>query len=256
MLRRRLPWPTMNKLASPITYPWKMLSEKFSDWRGTRILSRLEGGDHWNDIGINQFNFLVGEGLKPHHYLLDVACGSFRAGRLLIPYMEKGHYFGFDRSRKHLDAGMRYVLKPLQLIAKKPFIQQIELTESGHDYARKLGWSQFNFIWVHAVLDHMPHPVIRQCLKDFSRILNPGGHLYATIFLNPYGPDYSEPILHLRNGSSERAVFTHPDKEYWHHTIQFFEETISEISGLKLEGCLSSYPHPLGLQVLKFTCQI
>ncbi len=79
-----------------------------------------------------------------------------------------------------------------------------------------------------------------------------GGRLYATIFLNPHGPDFLEPIIHPRNGSLQGAIVTFPDREYWHHTLEFFEGIVNEIPELQLDACLYDYPHPLGLRVLRF----
>src|SRR6476620_10345865 len=54
-------------------------------------------GGLWDEIGQLQFDFLVSNGLKPQHYLLDIACGSLRAGIHFIPYLETGHYLGIDK---------------------------------------------------------------------------------------------------------------------------------------------------------------
>ena len=40
------------------------------------------------------FNLLTCLGLRQHHRVLDIGCGSLRSGRLLIPYLNKGNYFG------------------------------------------------------------------------------------------------------------------------------------------------------------------
>jgi hypothetical protein len=42
---------------------------------------RAAVGGHWHDVGRLQFETLVGLGLRPEHTLLDMPCGSFRAGR-------------------------------------------------------------------------------------------------------------------------------------------------------------------------------
>src|SRR5687768_2590652 len=43
-----------------------------------------------------QFNLLTMLGLRDEHYLLDIGCGSLCAGRLLIPYLRPGRYFGIE----------------------------------------------------------------------------------------------------------------------------------------------------------------
>src|SRR5216684_3760408 len=53
-------------------------------------------GGHWDHMGRLQISYLMEHGLQPHHYLLDVACGSLRAGRYFILYLQPGHYYGLD----------------------------------------------------------------------------------------------------------------------------------------------------------------
>jgi hypothetical protein len=53
-------------------------------------------GGLWHELGELQFKFLVDHGLRPEHVLLDVACGSLRAGARLIPYLNAGNYLGID----------------------------------------------------------------------------------------------------------------------------------------------------------------
>ena len=47
-------------------------------------------------IAAMTFNLLTTLGLRQHHSLLDVGCGSLRIGRLLIPYLNRKKYFGLE----------------------------------------------------------------------------------------------------------------------------------------------------------------
>ncbi len=47
-------------------------------------------------MGELQFKFLVGWGLRPGDFLLDVGCGCLRGGVHFVRYLEAGHYFGID----------------------------------------------------------------------------------------------------------------------------------------------------------------
>src|SRR5258705_9481939 len=47
-------------------------------------------------MGATQFRLLCTLGLRSHHSVLDFGCGSLRAGRLLISYLDKGKYFGIE----------------------------------------------------------------------------------------------------------------------------------------------------------------
>ena len=52
--------------------------------------------DKYDLIASMQFNLLTFMGLRDYHKLLDIGCGSLRVGRLLIPYLLKGNYFGLE----------------------------------------------------------------------------------------------------------------------------------------------------------------
>jgi hypothetical protein len=54
-------------------------------------------GGLWGQIGRLQFEFLVKAGLRPADTLLDLACGSLRAGIHFIRYLDPGHYLGIDK---------------------------------------------------------------------------------------------------------------------------------------------------------------
>lgn len=47
-------------------------------------------------IAATTFNLLTCLGLRQHHKLLDVGCGSLRNGRLLIPYLNPKCYYGIE----------------------------------------------------------------------------------------------------------------------------------------------------------------
>jgi hypothetical protein len=163
----------------------------------------------------------------------------------------EGRYFGMDKNSSLLRAGVERVLMPSHLMEKKPQIFKVELSVEPLNLREILG-ARFEYVWVHALFDHISPEVIRRCLHDLAEVLVSGGRLYATIFLNPYGPDFLGSITWPRNGSLHGAIVTFPDREYWHHTLGFFEEIAREISELRLDACIDDYPHPLGLKVLRF----
>jgi len=50
-------------------------------------------------IAATTFNLLTTAGLRQHHKLIDIGCGSLRVGRLLIPYLNRGNYIGVEPNR-------------------------------------------------------------------------------------------------------------------------------------------------------------
>ncbi|MBI4770997.1 MAG: hypothetical protein HY784_11470 [Chloroflexi bacterium] len=107
-------------------------------WRLQGKHYRSAAGGEWERVGQLQYDFLVGRGLKPEHYLLDVACGSFRAGRFLIKYLKPGHYFGFDGDPELLREGQEKALGPAGLLEKKPQIQALLLGPQPLDLRARL----------------------------------------------------------------------------------------------------------------------
>src|ERR1051325_7837706 len=57
-------------------------------------------------IAAMTFNLLTTLGLRQHHSLLDVGCGSLRIGRLLIPYLNRGKYFGVEPNKWLVEEGI------------------------------------------------------------------------------------------------------------------------------------------------------
>src|SRR5881275_1842689 len=85
---------------------------------------RAAVGGHWDDVGRLQFETLVALGLRPEHRLLDMPCGSFRAGRFFADYLEPGNYIGVDADAELIDAGRKQLGRPFvrrrpQLLARR-----------------------------------------------------------------------------------------------------------------------------------------
>src|SRR3954467_13429549 len=58
-------------------------------------------------IAAMTFNLLTTLGLRQHHSLLAGRCGSLRIGRLLIPYLNRGKYFGVEPNDGLVEEGIR-----------------------------------------------------------------------------------------------------------------------------------------------------
>src|SRR2546430_14001113 len=71
-------------------------------------------------IAAMTFNLLTTLGLRQNHSLLDVGCGSLRIGRLLIPYLNRGNYFGVEPNEWLVEEGIRRELGEALLEIKRP----------------------------------------------------------------------------------------------------------------------------------------
>jgi len=76
--------------------------------------------DKYDIIGALQFCVLVNLGLREYHKLLDIGCGSLRGGRLFVPYLSKGHYFGLEPDSLLVRDGIKNELGGSILIVKAP----------------------------------------------------------------------------------------------------------------------------------------
>lgn len=76
-------------------------------------------------IAASVFNLLTNNGLRQHHKLLDIGCGSLRLGRLFIPYLNRGKYIGVEPNKWLVSEGIKNeVGKDLVRIKKPHFFFQ------------------------------------------------------------------------------------------------------------------------------------
>ena len=93
-----------------------------------------------------QAKFLIGHGLSPSDYLLDVGCGTLRGGIPLIRYLNTGHYYGIEVRAEVLDEALRE-LEESGLRHKQPIL----VSDPGTLDLR----GRFTFAWAFSVLFHL-----------------------------------------------------------------------------------------------------
>lgn len=150
------------------------------DALGVRKLGhrRFVGGDGpmWESIGTLQFDFLVGRGLRPHHVLLDFACGSLRGGVHFIPYLEEGNYLGFDKSIDLVALGIFHELGAERFARMRP-----QFVVNG-----RFDLSEFtkrpDFVIAQSIFTHLVAADIRRALTAIAAISTPTTEIYATYF--------------------------------------------------------------------------
>lgn len=133
-------------------------------------------GCFWDELGQLQFDYLVANGMQPHHTLLDRSCGNLRGGRHAIRYLASGHYTGLDLSASALAAG-RSLLEEEGLAHKEPrLIQNDDLT------FREVADDTFDFLLAQSVFTHLKPPHIEECFAHVGRVLGP-----ESVFFFTYG---------------------------------------------------------------------
>ena len=129
------------------------------------------------------FNLLTCSGLRQHHRLLDIGCGSLRVGRLLIPYLNHGNYYGVEPNRWLVQDGIANEIGQSQITLKKP---TFSFNNSLSDFHKPLG---IDFAFAQSIFSHCSSKLIEQWLKEVSHHLNDTGALFATFLTSD--EDYS-----------------------------------------------------------------
>lgn len=199
-------------------------------------------GGMWEEIGQLQFEFLLGQGLTPEHYLLDMGCGSLRGGVHFVKHLEPGHYFGIDRNPKLLAAG-ESELQRAGVIGKHP-----TLVARSDFVAANLGQT-FDFALAQSLFTHMPFNSIVRCVAEVGRVLQPGGRFFATFFANP-GPRLRTQPMPIK---SDISIHAQVDQDPYYYDPALFS-WLCEGSDLVCEYH-GDWGHPRSQEMLVFTKQ-
>lgn len=144
---------------------------------GVQILGhRRYVGGLWKQMGKLQYEFLIKQGLKPNHSLLDIGCGSLRLGSRLIPYLLPGNYIGMEKEQSLLDAGLLHELPAALFIDRKPLLIQ------SSNFEFELMQRSVDMAMANSLFTHLPAEQIINCLKCLRPWLKQGGCLYASFF--------------------------------------------------------------------------
>ena len=129
-------------------------------------------------IAAMAFNLLTTLGLRQHHSLLDVGCGSLRIGRLLIPYLNHGKYVGVEPNEWLVNEGIRRELGDTLVQIKRPTF----LFSDSPDTIAEVKFA-FNFALAQSIFSHCGLDLIKGWLSAISRSLARDGALVATFLI-------------------------------------------------------------------------
>jgi len=124
------------------------------------------------------FNLLTTLGLRQHHSLLDIGCGSLRIGRLLIPYLNREKYFGLEPNEWLVDEGIRRELGEMLVQIKRP-------TFFFSDSPDRIAQAKvaFDFALAQSIFSHCGLDLIKRWLSAISCSLARDGALVATFLI-------------------------------------------------------------------------
>jgi SAM-dependent methyltransferase len=153
-----------------------------------------------------------------------VGCGSLRAGRLFICYLDEGRYFGIEPNKWLIkDAIANQVGKHLMRI-KKPRFDHNTTFDTG------VFSTQFDFIVAQSIFSHAGGDLIQIALQNFKKSLKPTGLIVVTFieaktdfegsgWVYPGCVNY-QPSTILRFGEEaglfvSRLPWYHPRQSWW-----------------------------------------
>ena len=156
-------------------------------------------------IAAMTFNLLTTLGLRQHHSLLDIGCGSLRIGRLLIPYLNRGRYFGVEPNEWLVAEGIKRELGETLVQIKRP-----TFFFSDSPDASAQAKIAFDFALAQSIFSHCGLDLIKGWLSAISRSLAQDGALVATFLIGEEdcaqtGWVYPE-CVNYRSATLERAA--------------------------------------------------
>jgi hypothetical protein len=213
-------------------------SSNLSDAEIAQGKHRQHVGGAWDEIGRLQFDYLVGQGLRPEHRLLDVGCGAMRGGVHFAAFLEPEHYFGIDVNDRLIHAAKEVELPRAGLRDRVP-ARNLHVTDrfdapfdTTFDYA--VGISLFT---------HLPLNHVRLCLYKVAQVMKPGARFFATYFPiaedAPY--DVRQRQVHVTTQAERDPFHYRPSELEWAASVGPW--TLSNIG---------DWQHPRGQHMAEF----
>jgi cyclopropane fatty-acyl-phospholipid synthase-like methyltransferase len=133
-------------------------------------------GGMWEEMGLKQFEFLKSRGLEPNHKLLDIGCGTLRAGLHFIEYLDPGNYSGFDISENAIRHG-RELIRNKGQESKRP---NLTVNETGRLTFSDYEGQQFDYLLAQSVFSHLKPAHIGECFANLRRVMSDSGEFIFT----------------------------------------------------------------------------
>ena len=201
------------------------------------------GPPHYYDLmAAMAFNLITTCGLREHHRVLDIGCGSLRMGRLLIPYLLKGNYTGVEPNEWLVTDGLLNELGEDILAIKSPrFIYDTRIET--HEGVGPIDYAMAQSIFTHCAPDQ-----IIDWLEQIRQVLSPQGVLLATYFKGDedyqgsgwiypdcafYRPETMKQLVETAGLRWQELDWRHPRKQQW---VAIFRE---DFEASNVEGVLS-----------------
>lgn len=159
-----------------LTEPMNIKTENEKSLDGKEYRFLVGNPDYFDYASAIQFNLLTTLGLREHHKILDIGCGSLRAGRLLIPYLRPGHYFGLEPHDWLIQEGISQELGQSAIDLKRPNFSH------DTDFTLTTFGEKFDFLIAQSIFSHTPQSQMRRCFAEASKVMTPDSIFVASFF--------------------------------------------------------------------------
>lgn len=187
-------------------------------------------GGLWESLGHMVTDYLVAQGLRSEHTLVDIGCGSLRIGRHLVPLLETGNYYGIDPVEELIAAGFEHELGDAQQRLPRGNL----VTTSTFEFDRFDGDPRFDFALAQSVFTHLPLNHLHLCLERLRPHMTPGGRLFATFLVVP-ASGWAASFSH-------GEITSHPTANPYHHRTEDIEHA-AQCGGWVVDS-IDGFDHP------------
>ena len=133
--------------------------------------------DRFDFMSATQFALLFTLGLRDHHRVLDFGCGSLRLGRLLIPFLRRGRYYGIDPNQWLISDGVAHELGTSILQLKEPHFSHSDNFKCdvfGEDV-------RFDFVVAQSIITHCGKELAERLIHEAAMALTDSGKFVFSI---------------------------------------------------------------------------
>jgi SAM-dependent methyltransferase len=133
-------------------------------------------GGYWERMGDLQIGFMKLEGMEPCHRMLDLGCGTLRAGRHFIRHLDAGNYTGIDIS----DGAISVAKKLVEREGLTDRMPRLIVNPKGDLKFEMFEGETFDYIMMQSVFTHLLEEHIEECFAHIGSIMTPTTRWYFT----------------------------------------------------------------------------